>query len=334
MNLSQCPIGSSLDTSNGICICDPKLKEKLKGIECRISYESFKLPPLSWMSRISNEIIHTSFCNFDYCLISKGFISLDDPNDQCLYSRSGIACGQCAEGLSTVFGTSKCKKYCNVGLFIIPVLAVVGVILVIMLFMLNLTVVNGNINGFIFLLMYLALPRTMSIFDTKKEVAYVLIVLSNLDLGIEICFYDGMTAYVATWLQFIFPLYLLLIVLGLVMASRYISRVEKITCKKVIPVIATLYLLSCNKIMMVTFRGLFSYMIGYLYSGKTELHWSSDTEILVPSTKFILLSIFCAIVLLFLVIPTSFLLLFTKRCYEFNFVVNYFKPFIDATKLH
>ena len=67
----------------------------------------------------------------------------------------------------------------------------------------------------------------MSLFDTKKEVAYVLILLS-----IEMCFYDGMTAYIATWLQFIFPLYLLLIVLGLVMASRYISRVEKITRKK------------------------------------------------------------------------------------------------------
>ena len=40
----------------------------------------------------------------------------------------------------------------NVGLFIISVFAVIGVTLVMMLFMLNLTVVNGNINGFIFLL--------------------------------------------------------------------------------------------------------------------------------------------------------------------------------------
>ena len=222
VNLLQCPIGFSLDTSNGICTCDPKLEEKLKGIECRISDESFKLPPLSWISNISNEIIHTSFCNFDYCLISKGFISLDDPNDQCLPSRSGIACGQCAEGLSTVFGISRCKRCSNVGLFIIPVLAVVGVILVMMLFVLNLTVVNGNINGFIIFVNVLSIS-TVNIFDTKKEVAYVLILLSNLDLGIEMCFYDGMTAYVATWLQFIFPLYLLLIVLGLVMASRYIS---------------------------------------------------------------------------------------------------------------
>ena len=225
---------------------------------------------------------------------------------------------------------SRYKRSCNVRLFIIPVLVVVGVILVIMLFMLSLTVVNGNINGFILFVNLLSIC-SVNIFATKKEVAYVLILLSNLDLGIEMCFYDGMTAYVATWLQFIFPLYLLLIVLGLVMASRYISRVEKITRRKVIPVIATLYLLSYNRIMMVTFRGLFSYnRIGCLYSGNTELHWSSDTEILVPNTTFILLFIFCAIVLLFLIIPTNFSLLFTKRCYQFNFVVNYFKPFIDA----
>ena len=330
VNISQCPIGFSLDTANGICSCDPKLAEKLKGIECRISDKSFKLPPLSWMSRINDEITFTSFCNFDYCLISENFISLDNPDDQCLSSRSGVACGQCAEGLSAAFGTSRCKKCSNVGLFIIPVLAVIGVILVMVLFMLNLTVVNGNINGFIFFVNTLSIA-TVNIFTTKKEVAYVLVLLSNLDLGIEMCFYDGMTTYVATWLQFLFPVYLLLIVLGLVIASRYISRVEKITRKKVIPVIATLYLLSYNKIMTVTFRGLFSYnTIGYLYSGNTKVYWSPDTEILVPSTKFVFLSLFCSFVILLLIIPTNILLLFTKRCYHFRLVVTYLKPFIDA----
>ena len=124
VNISHCPIGFSLDTSNGICTCDPKVEEQLKGIECRLSD---KLPPLSWMSRINNEIIFTRFCNFDYCLIPEIFILLDNPDDHCLSGRGGIACGRCAEGLGTVFGTSRCKRCSNVGLFIIPVLAVVGV---------------------------------------------------------------------------------------------------------------------------------------------------------------------------------------------------------------
>ena len=98
-----------------------------------------------------------------------------------------------------------------------------------------------------------------------------------------------------------------------------------------IPVIATLYLLSYNKIIMVTFRGLFSYnSIGYLYTRNTKVYWSPDTEILVPSTKFILLSVFCGVVLLLLIAPTNILLSFSKRCYRFKFVVTYLKPFIDA----
>ena len=97
------------------------------------------------------------------------------------------------------------------------------------------------------------------------------------------CFYDGMTAYVATWLRFVFPIYLLLIVVGLVIASRYIPKVERITHKKVIPVIATIYLLSYNKIMTVTLRA-FSYSkISYLHSESTKIYWSPDTEIIVPA---------------------------------------------------
>ena len=70
-------------------------------------------------------------------------------------------------------------------------LAVIGVILVMILFMLNLTVVNSNISGFILFVNALNISG-VNIFATKKEVAYVLILLSNLDLGIEMCFYDGM----------------------------------------------------------------------------------------------------------------------------------------------
>ena len=330
VNITKCPIGFSLDTYYGICKCDPKLEQKLKGIECRILDESFRPPPLSWISKRNGEIIYTSFCNFDYCLISHKFISLSSTDDQCLPSRRGIACGQCNEGLSTVFGTSQCKKCSNFGLFIVPVLAMAGLLLVMMLFVLNLTVVNGNIHGFIVFVNILSICA-LNIFATKKEVAYVLILLSNLDLGIEMCFYDGMTTYVATWLQFLFPVYLLLIVVGLVIASRYISKVEKITRKKVIPVIATLYLLSYNKIMTVTFRGLFSYnRINYLNSGDTKLYWSLDTEISVPSTEFVFLFLVCGVILLILIIPTNILLLFTKKCYCFKFVVTYLKPFIDA----
>ena len=70
---------------------------------------------------------------------------------QCQFNRSGVLCGHCQEGLSVVFGSSQCKKCSNIFLFIIISIAIAGIVLVMMLFVLKLTVTNGTINTFIFL---------------------------------------------------------------------------------------------------------------------------------------------------------------------------------------
>ena len=336
INVSSCPIGFSLDNNLGECKCDPRLQVTLKGITCSISDMTFMLMG-GWMSKITNigsrneEIIYTSFCYFDYCTLSPHkIVTLDNANSQCLPGRIGLVCGQCANGLSTVLGTSRCKKCSNIGLLMIPILAITGLLIVIVLFVLNLTIANGNFYGLIFFVNTLSIS-TLDLFATKREIAYTLILLFNLDLGIEICFYNGMTVYDTMWLQFVFPLYLLSIVAGLVIASRYSPKIERVTRKKVIPVIATLYLLSYNKIMIITFKGLFSFKkIHYLSSGETEIYWPLDTDISVGNYKFILLFLFCGIVLVILIIPTNIVLLFTKKCYRFKFVATYLRPFIDV----
>ena len=335
INISSCPIGFTLDYNLGECICNPKLEATMKGIICSISDMTFTLRG-GWMSKINktgnrNEIIYTDFCCFDYCTLSPHkIITLNNVDSQCLPGRTGIVCGQCAKGLSTVFGTSQCKKCSNLGLFMIPIFAITGLLIVITLFALNLTIVNGNFYGFIFFVNTVSIS-VLELFVTKKEIAYTLISLLNLDLGIEVCFYNGMTTYASMWLQFLFPIYLLSIVAGLVVASRYSSKIERITRKKVIPVIATLYLLSYNKIMIITFKGLFSFVrIHYLSSGETKIYWPVDTDISVSNWKFILLFLFCGIVLVILIIPTNIVLLFTRKCYHFRFVAAYLRPFIDV----
>ena len=78
-------------------------------------------------------------------------LNFSTPNLQCQYSRSGLMCGQCQQGLSTVFGSSQCQ-HCsssNYYLFLIIPFAIAGLVLVLLLFTLNLTVTDGDINGFI-----------------------------------------------------------------------------------------------------------------------------------------------------------------------------------------
>ena len=323
---SNCPTGFSLD-SDGKCDCNPNLQNKLHGIVCNITDEKFKPPPNSWISITHyNEIIYATYCRYGYCLQTPSFISLHTPDDQCLASRSGISCGQCKSGLSTVLGSRACKRCSNNGLFFIILFAVAGILLVLSLFVLDLTVANGDIYGFI------VFVNAISVYSSETFATnHVVVALSNLDWGIETYFYDGLTAYVATWLQFIFPVYVVLIVAGLIFASRYSTNIEKLTRTKVIPVIATLLLLPYSKIMIITFSGLFSYTtIHLLNSRKTEVYWAIDTSIPLFGTKHLFLFIFCTLILLFVIIPINVLLLFTKSFYRFNFVTKNLKPFLDA----
>ena len=325
ISMKNCQLGFSIDP-NGICNCHPTLQDVLRGIICNISNQIFKLPPNYWVSSIDNnhDIIYTTHCKFVYCLKSPGFITLDSPDDQCLPTRSGMGCGKCKRGFSKIFGSAKCKRCSNYGIFMIVPFAIAGLVLVLLLFMLDLTVTNGDIYGFVLFV------NVVSVNSCKELLTqYVIVALSNLDLGIEVCFYDGMTDYDTIWLQFAFPVYILTLVGGLVVASRYSARIERLTRRKVIPVIATLILLSYNKIMIVTFKGLFSYTtFYYLKSGKSITYWAIDTSIVLFRAKHLLLFIFCAMVFLFVIIPINAMLLFTKRFYHFKFVTQYFKPLI------
>jgi len=212
----------------------------------------------------------------------------------------------------------------------IPVYALAGVLLVVALFVLNLTVVDGDVYGFIFMVNGLS-THSSRIIPSTNSVSYILVSLANLDLGFEVCFYNGMTQYAATWLRFIFPIYVLLIVAALAFASRYSVLIEKLTRKRVIPVIATLYLLIYNKIMLETFRVLFSYTVIYhLHSKRADVYWSVDTSISVFGPQFALLFVVCLIVFLFVIVPTNILLIFSKTFYRYRFTVNYLKPFLDV----
>ena len=49
----------------------------------------------------------------------------------------------------------------------------------------------------------------------------------SLKMGIEVCFYDGMTGLASVTLQFVFPLYLYFLLLVIVLVSRWSSRFSR-----------------------------------------------------------------------------------------------------------
>jgi len=217
-------------------------------------------------------------------------------------------------------------------LWLLPVFFIAGILLVFCLFTLNLTVVDGKINGFILYANILVVDIQYAL-PTRNIVVFALLSLCNLDLGIETCFYHGMTEYDKTWLQFVFPLYLLCIVGVLVITSRYFIFVERITRKRVIPVIATIFLLSYSKILLVTAKVLVSYTtIHEVHGNQTaqKLIWMYDSHISIYGFQFILIFFTCLVVFLTILVPMNFVLTFTKFSYKCNFISKYLKPYLDA----
>ena len=332
IEFKTCPLGFSLRDRS--CQCDSGLEVAFPDIKCDIESNTITRPGGSWIGSTGKDgqqvILYTKYCTVLFCNKLATDVQLEFPDTQCVNNRAGIACGHCSPGLDALFGSLKCAKCSNIWLLLLPVFILAGLVLVLVLFALNLTVVEGMINGFIFYINVIV--GNAYIYDIFPP-SFISIPTSlfNLELGIETCFYHGMTEYHKTWLQFAFPSYLLFIVAVLAFASRYSSSVEKLTRRRVIPVITTIFLLSYSKILLVTIKVLFSYTNMYsLPDNKKTVLWKWDSSIRLFGPRFSILFLVCLVVLLLVLLPLILLLIFTKHFYCFNFVVKYLKPYLDA----
>ena len=242
VQLSQCPVGSSL--LDGICDCDLILSNSDLHIEtCYIEQAAIIRPANSWISSDISlngaKYLLSTTCPMDYCLPHSSALNLSNPDLQCQCNRSGILCSQCQHGLSMVFGSSRCMKCTNVHILITLIVIVAGIVLVMLLYLLNLTVTNGTINGIIFYANIVSINDPVFLVnDNVFKPLKVFISFINLDLGIETCYYNGMDSYAKIWLQLFFPLYLILIATFIIIASRYSYRIQRLT--RSLPVLATL----------------------------------------------------------------------------------------------
>ena len=199
IHVKPCPKGFTRQQDKMSCDCDPLLDNSVLSItSCSLDDETILRPTNSWISASTVNYSHTyqmaSQCPFDYCLPYASHLNLSDPDSQCQFKRSGMLCGQCPEGYSSVFGSSKCIQCSHVYLIIIIPIAIAGIVLVVLLFILNLTITRGVINSFIFYINIISI--NYSLFYPKfHSLDYSLLLLVNLDLGIETCFYNSMDDY-------------------------------------------------------------------------------------------------------------------------------------------
>ena len=131
------------------------------------------------------------------------------------------------------------------------------------------------------------------------------------------------------WLQLAFPFYLIFIATLLIITSRYSITVQRLTARRALPVLATLFLLSYTKILRTVSSVLFSYStITHLPSKHSTVVWSVDANVPLFGIRLTILFIVCLILFLVL-IPFNMILLFTNPLSRFQFISK-FKPLLDA----
>ena len=329
VELLPCPIGFNLQ--DGICNCDPILPASID--ECYIDYSTIRRPANIWIttpSETNKTKYLTSECPMDFCLPYSSNVNLLHPDLQCQFNRTGILCSQCQHHLSMVFGSSRCMECTNVHILISIIVLVAGVVLVVSIYLLNLTVTNGTINGIIFYANIVSINDSVFLLNENVlKPLRVFISFANLDLGIETCFYNGMDSYAKMWLQLFFPFYLIIIAASIIIASRYSYKILRLTYTRSLPVLATLFLLSYAGVLRTVSTVLFSYStITHLPSGHKQIVWSIDASVPLFGVKFIILFITC-LVLFLLLIPFNITLLFTRYLLQFR-IINRFKPLLDA----
>lgn len=347
----NCPFGfklSNIGKNILSCVCseDPSIEQ------CCIDDQTIQKKAGAWVGTFSinnsTYLASSARCPLDFCdcdvrQIDSTASSLDQDH-QCRYNRTGTLCGACPEGWSLILGSLECRENCShVWLLLIVPFALLGLLLVLAIYFLNLTVTMGTING---LILYANVIQDYSVelFQNATvpgltRVLTMFIAWFNLDLGIPTCFYDGMSAFGKNLFLGAFPVYIWLISVIIILLSRRYIFVTRIVGNNAVKVLATLFLLSYSQMLRVT--------IGTLNASVVHVHMDSNT--IISKTRWILdgnvpyfdasrhlAQLVVGIFFIVISLPFTFALLCIKHVYSLSTCCRAFawidrlKPFFDT----
>lgn len=312
LHLLRCPDGFELFESH--CVCEEDLQRF--ATTCDVETDSIERMEDFWVNASYNSngtyegLIIGSHCPLDYCKSNPVNFTLSDPDAQCAFNHSGILCGNCDPGLSLTLGRSRCAHCSNDFLALLILFAFMGFALVIVISVCKLTVGEGTVNGLIFYANVVAINKTIFFPAGDTNVLTVFIAWVNLDFGIEVCFYDGMDVYTSTWLQFVFPFYVWLLVGVMIFFGkyRYTAWTTKLLGSNPVALLATLFLLSYVKLLRTITAALYYTVLEYP-DGSKEAMWLYNGNIRYLHGRHIPLFIFALLVLFLLFIPYTLFLL-------------------------
>ena len=348
ITVKPCPPGFQFSADIQKCGCANLFQKHTDCGDCIIEDITIGRPSNTyWMNLTTDHILmYDGGCPLDYCKYAKVYVPQNDPDVQCNDGRTGKLCGNCIENYSLVLGSLSCEHHCShTYLLLVLPIAALGILLIVLLFALRLTVAAGTINGLLFYVNIVQANHQIFLPTvTANPLKHFYTIFSgwlNLDFGIETCFYDGMDIIVYSWLQFLFPVYLWILMFIIILSARYSQRVAHNLGQNPVAVLATVLLISYGKMLKSIIVPLSWAKLQTIAqensntSNKIEIVWLYNGNMSFSDTSHIVLVVFAILVLLFLFLPYSVLLLCghwlqAKSHWRLLSWINKFKPFMDA----
>ena len=311
VELKDCPVGFAMSSAPPFhCKCEPMLAEM--DVTCNATSWNITVPNQVWVGLIEYDdgtILATGTCPYNHCVSGKKEVTLSSPDTQCSDNYAGTLCSSCADGYSIALGSNQCLKCSNDNISLLIVFLVGGPLLIVLLAASNMTVSTGKINGLLFYANIIKVTgKELFVFQGPHFLPFSLFInWLNLDFGIESCFFNGFTAYTKAWFQFLFPLYLFLLMGITILAARYSTKIARIIPSNIMPVFATVILIAIAKMLRNLVEVFPVIKLNTNNNGPISV-WQFDGSVKLFGAKYILLSLFSALILISICFYTFILL--------------------------
>ena len=289
-----------------------------------------------WIGIVDNHVILSPNCPVFFCnSVLQSGVTIDsstDGNMQCSHGRQGVLCSECPSKYSSVFGSFKCKRCSSVWLLQLPLYALAGIFIVALLFLLNLTLLQGTIMGVV---LYANITGIMKDFLQEHSWGPLFFLLSilNFQSGAGVCFYDGMDQFAKALLQFVFPFYLFTLLIVIIIVTHKCGyrmfRKARFIARRAVPVLATIMVLTYTSLVSAVITPLRYTTIYNATTAQGERVWLYQPSLPFFGGQHLVIGILSIAVTVLYLIPFTFTMLFGDLMRRY-FHKLWFSHFMDV----
>ena len=255
IELLSCHSGYLFDKLQLQCICYPYSDI----IHCIGDHSEIKIG--YWIGFLTEQHYTSSICPSNYCNFVKrtetsvGYYDLPrTPDGQCSSHRTGVACGECKPGYTLAYdspeciNTDKCSAGMTILVIVLTILYWIGIVAVVfgLMYFLQFQISSGYAYGIVY---YYSIVDILLGNNISEEVFQLVAVLSSFAkltprLFGQLCLVEGLSGIDQQFIHYTHALAVTLIVLIIVVVTKYSPRLALFVSRCIICVICLLLLLS------------------------------------------------------------------------------------------